>query len=297
MRRCNRFLNRLHPISGARRASDAAHDPRRRPAGRRLHRHRLPGDARVRRTSAPTPATGCWPPPTDARVHPQPARPPARRAPARRQRHRLPRPVRPLLRRGRPGLRGRGRRAAPLRADPLHPRPRATPRPPSARWPVAATGWSSSAAPSATTSSSSSPPAAPRWSWSPGRPIGGVDSVNAENHASAVALAEHLLDRGRPPPALRRRPGRLPRRRRALGRGPGGRRPIRARRRHPSWSPSTTSTRTPARAVADDALERRRPARRLRLRQRRARPRPARPAAAPPASTSPAPSWSPAGTT
>ena len=60
----------------------------------------------------------------DLALHPQPARPAARRAPARRQRHRLPRPVRPLLRRGRPRLRSGGRRAAPLGADPVHPRPR-----------------------------------------------------------------------------------------------------------------------------------------------------------------------------
>ena len=64
---------------------------------------------------------------SDAPVHPQPARPLAGRAPARRQRDRLPRPVRPLLRRGGARLRVGRRRARPLGADPLDPRPRRRP--------------------------------------------------------------------------------------------------------------------------------------------------------------------------
>ena len=60
----------------------------------------------------------------ELQVHPQPARPPARRASPCGQRHRLPRPVRSLLRRGRAGLRSGRRRAPPFGADPLDPRPR-----------------------------------------------------------------------------------------------------------------------------------------------------------------------------
>ena len=54
---------------------------------------------------------------------PEPAGPVAGRGAARRQRHRLPRPDRPVLRRGRPRLRGGRRRAGQQRADPGHARP------------------------------------------------------------------------------------------------------------------------------------------------------------------------------
>ena len=62
--------------------------------------------------------------------------------------------------------------------------------------------------------------------------IGEIDSVNADNHDSAVALADHLLAGRCPPDQLRRRPRRVSRRRRALGRvaayGHRGRRDRRA---------------------------------------------------------------------
>ena len=134
---------------------------------------------------------------------------------------------------------------------------------------------------------------------SPARRSARVDSVNAENHATADALAEHLLDRGRP---ARSRfvgdPDALARRRRALARRQA--RPPRRRRRRSRPRPvagAELRRGRPARRRHATRSRGGRPARRLRLRQRRARARPDRPAARAPASTSPATSSSPAGTT
>ena len=72
----------------------------------------------------------------------------ARRGPPRGQRHRVPRPVRALLRRGRARLRGGRRRGRPQRADPVDARPAGRPR--DGRWTSlrGSTGWSCWGAPS-----------------------------------------------------------------------------------------------------------------------------------------------------
>ena len=102
---------------------DGEHDPRRREACRRLDRDGVADAARPRDREPLDPGAG----PArgaGAGLRAEPPRPPARRAPARRQRDRLPRPLRPLLRRGRARLRRGRRRARALRADPVHARSR-----------------------------------------------------------------------------------------------------------------------------------------------------------------------------
>ena len=92
-----------------------------------FHRHRVPRAARDRAGRRDHPGQGARRG-GGAALHAVPAGPLARRGPARRQRHRVPRPVRSLLRRGRARLRGGRRRAGPQRADPVHPRASGRPR-------------------------------------------------------------------------------------------------------------------------------------------------------------------------
>ena len=123
--RCNRLLK---PVtsgtieSQGRRAPRGHHDPGRGSPRRGLHRHRVPSPPRRRQRHPGDPRPG-HPGRGRARVRAQPAGPPARPGPARRQRHRLPGPLRPLLRRGRARLRVRRRPARPVGPDPVDPRP------------------------------------------------------------------------------------------------------------------------------------------------------------------------------
>ena len=139
-------------------------------------------------------------------------------------------------------------------------------------------------------------PRRPARRWSPARRSAAVDSVNADNRDSAVALAEHLLGRGARGCVFVGDPSASPdvaERWAGVQEASDRRRPtVRAA------STSTTSTRTAG------ARRRRRgcsqpgdAARRLRLRQRRARARPARPAAARRRRRTRDGSRSPAGTT
>ena len=199
--------------------------------------------------------------------------PPARPGPARRQRHRLPRPVGPVLRRGRPRLRVRGRPARPVGADPLDPRPARRRRPGRPGSPPAATAWSCSGrtvddevvhrlhrrgTPLVLVART---------------PLVGVDSVNAENNASG-ALARRAPRRRRSADdrSSSATPTRPPT-------SPSASRPSRraAERDGASVDASSPSrlrrggrrARRPPGAARADAV----PARRLRLRQRRAGPR------------------------
>ena len=127
-------------------------------------------------------------------------------------------------------------------------------------------------------------------------PIGELDSVNAENTTSAVALTHHLLEQGVRRLTFVGDPDASPDVARALAGDLGGRRPVRARRRHraghrlrprrgrgrrhrrPRRSSATTCpTRSPARTTSS--------------------PSDSWAGCAPPESTCPAPSRSPAGTT
>ena len=118
---------------------------------------------------------------------------------------------RPVLRRGRPWLRGRHLRPRPQRPHPVHPRP-ADAAIACSTWPPGSTGWSSSGAPSTTTWSGRSRPTGVRGAARPG-PVDGVDAVRTRNPRTAMpgrAPGRSTATGGHVP----RRPGWLPRRRR-----------------------------------------------------------------------------------
>ena len=233
-----------------------------------------------------------------AAVPPQPAGPVAGRGPARGQRHRLPGPVRPVLRRGGPRLRRSRRRAGQQRPDPVHPRADASrgrgARPGRPR----STAWSIMGRTVPTRGRAASPRR--------GMPIvllaraplvGGLDTVTADSDASARReLADHLLGHGSRAVRLLGDPADSLRRDRALRRRSRGAR-VAARRPRVRRAPVRCAFDAQAghggRRGRSTATPR---PRRLGLRQRRGRPRGAdarRGAGLP----SPTTSWSPAGTT
>ena len=99
-------------------------------AGGRVHRHRLPGPARHRAGRRRAPGHGCWTRWTSLNFTPSRLGRSLAERHARGQRHRLPRPVRSLLRRGRARLRRGRRRGRPQRAHPVDARSARRP----ARW-------------------------------------------------------------------------------------------------------------------------------------------------------------------